>query len=57
MRERLSLESSLDCVRDQLQSAEKRLDYEDKWRYSAEGTHKRLLQEKAELLSRLASRH
>ena len=55
VRERLSLESSLDCARDELQSVQKRLDYEDKWRDSAEGTHKRLLQEKAELQSRLVT--
>lgn len=52
MRERLSLESSLDSVQDELQSAHKKLDYEARWRDSAQSTHKKLLQEKAELQSR-----
>ena len=56
MRERLSLESSLDSMQDELQSAHKKLDYEARWRDSAQSTHKKLLQEKAELQSRLASR-
>ena len=56
VRERLSLESSLDSMQDELQSAHKKLDYEARWRDSAQSTHKKLLQEKAELQSRLASR-
>ena len=32
MRERLSLESSLDSVQDELQSAHKKFDYEARWR-------------------------
>ena len=55
MRERLSLESSLDSMQDELQSAHKQLDYEARWRDSAQSTHKKLLQEKAELQSRLAT--
>ena len=48
-RDRLSLESSLDFVRDELQSAQKQLSYEARWRDSVDHTHKRLLQEKTDL--------
>ncbi len=51
VRERLSLESSLEFMKDKLQSAEKQLDYEGRWRDSADGTHKRLLKEKSALQS------
>ena len=52
VRERLSLESNLDSVKGELYSAHKQLDYEARWRDSADEEHKKLLQEKAGLMSK-----
>ena len=49
LRERLSLESSRDSVADELQSTQKQLQCELKWKETAELTHKQLLVDKSEL--------
>ena len=45
----MSLESSLDSVKEELQSAHRRLGLEDRWRGSADGIHTALLAEKTQL--------
>ena len=51
-RERLSLESSRDSLHDELHSAHKQLDVEMRWKDMAESNHRRLLEEKTQLMTR-----
>lgn len=49
IKERLSLETSRDSIADELQSTQKQLECELKWKETAESTHKQLLIDKREL--------
>ncbi len=49
---KMSLESSMEALREELSSTKKQLAYEEKWRNKADYTHKSLLQEKSQLQAR-----
>ena len=48
-REKQSLEFTIDEVKDELRSTKNQLDFEHKWKDTAEMIHKKLLEEKSEL--------
>lgn len=48
-REKRSLEFAMDEVKDELRTTKNQLDFEQKWKETAETIHKKLLEQKSEL--------
>lgn len=51
-REKISLEYTIDEVKDELRSTKNQLDFEHKWKDTAEAIHRKILEEKSELTAK-----
>ena len=51
-RERRSLEYTIDEVKDKLRTTKNQLDFEHKWKDTAENMHRKILEEKSELTTK-----